>query len=145
MANYMAEVAALLGVELGEVFKIKTPDNKDSYYPYYYRFTENGGIECSEDNEDNADWEMGIPTILRKLLVGDVKIVKLTWKPQKDERYYTPAIAINPENMYKEFIWDNDNTDIERYNMGLVYKTKEEAVFGAKKLLAMVKEERENG
>ena len=41
--NYMAEVAKLLGVELGESFKI-TSDTQGDYpgdYQNYYRFSEN--------------------------------------------------------------------------------------------------------
>ena len=41
--NYMAKVAKLLGVELGESFKI-TSDTKGDYpgdYQNYYRFSEN--------------------------------------------------------------------------------------------------------
>ena len=33
------------------------------------------------------------------------------------------------------FKWDKDNADIERYNAGLVYKTKEEATAVAEKML----------
>lgn len=37
--NYMAEVAGLFGVELGEVFKV-TDDDSGKYHNYY-RFSEN--------------------------------------------------------------------------------------------------------
>ena len=39
MANHMAEVAKLLGVELGESFKITSDTQGD--YQNYYRFSEN--------------------------------------------------------------------------------------------------------
>lgn len=95
MANYMREIAGLLGVELGESFKI-VDDNSGKYHNYY-RFTEEKGIEVSDDN---ADWEMAIAGVLKWLLMGDARIIKLPWKPQEDEKYYVPFIATKPINMY---------------------------------------------
>lgn len=136
MANYMREIAGLLGVELGESFKI-VDDNSGKYHNYY-RFTEEKGIEVSDDN---ADWEMAIAGVLKWLLMGDARIIKLPWKPQEDEKYYVPFIATKPINMYDEHYWENDDVDIERYRMGLVCKTSEEAVAMTKKMLAAVQEQ----
>lgn len=142
--NYMAEVAALLGVEIGEVFKIKIADDeKDSYHThYYYRLTENSGIEYSEDN---INWETGAAMTLRELLMGDIGISKLPWKPQKGDKYYIPNIATNPKNMQDEYCWDNDIVDTKRYHMGLACKTPEEAIALTKKMLAVAKEVEANG
>ena len=51
--NYMAEVAKLLGVELGESFKI-TSDTQGDYHNYY-RLTENN---CLEMSDDGVEWKM---------------------------------------------------------------------------------------
>lgn len=136
MANYMREIAGLLVVELGESFKI-VDDNSGKYHNYY-RLTEEKGIEVSDDN---ADWEMAIAGVLKWLLMGDARIIKLPWKPQEDEKYYVPFIATKPINMYDEHYWENDDVDIERYRMGLVCKTEEEAVAMTKKMLAAVQEQ----
>lgn len=135
--NYRAEVAALLGVEIGEVFKIKIADDeKDSYHThYYYRLTENSGIEYSEDN---INWEMGAAMILRELLMGVIRISKLPWKPQVGEKYYIPRIAIRLEDMYYWYHWQNSDADIKRYDMGIVCKTREEAVALTKKMLMVM-------
>lgn len=142
--NYMAEVAALLGMEIGEVFKIKIADDeKDSYHThYYYRLTENSGIEYSEDN---INWETGAAMTLRELLMGDIRISKLPWKPINGEKYYIPYVSINKENMYEKYHWNGDRTDEAFYEQGIVFKTKEEALAMSEKILAFVKEERENG
>lgn len=136
MANYMREIAGLLGVELGESFKI-VDDNSGKYHNYY-RFTEEKGIEVSDDN---ADWEMAIAGVLKWLLMGDARIIKLPWKPQEDEKYYVPFIATKPIDMYDEHYWENDDVDIARYRMGLVCKTEEEAVAMTKKMLTAVQEQ----
>ena len=140
--NYMAEVAGLFGVELGEVFKV-TDDDSGKYHNYY-RFTEKKGIEVSEDN---VKWEADTAEVLvfKWLLIGVARIIKLPWKPQEGEKYYVPRIAIRPYDRHYCYYWDNSGVDIKRYDMGIVYKTPEEAIALTKKMLAVAKEDRDNG
>ena len=134
--NYMAEVAKLLGVELGESFKITSGIQDD--YQSYYRFTESSGIEISDDG---VTWKMtSVATLLKYLLMGDIRIIKLPWKPQIREKYYVPRIATRPEDRYYWYHWQNSGSDIKRYDMGIVCKTPEEAVALTKKMLAVAKE-----
>lgn len=134
----MTGVAELLGVKFGEVFKIA---DDDGTYNFYFRLTEENGIEYSEDN---TYWEQSAATILRDLLLGDVRINKLPWKPQKEEIYCIPYISLNEKEMYDKSIWFDDNTDMMLYNMGLVCKTKDEAIALTKKMLAVAKEKNKN-
>lgn len=140
MTNRIAEVTKMLGVELGEVFKI-TDDTHDNY-PRYYRVTENVGVETSDDG---VKWGMTKAGALECLLMGYVRIAKLPWKPQEGEKYYVPRIAIQPEDRHYYYYWDNDGVDIKRYDMGIVCKTKEEAVALTEKMLAAAKEGKSNG
>lgn len=136
--NYMAEVAKLLGVELGEVFKV-TDDDSGKYHNYY-RFTEKKGIEVSEDN---VKWEADTAgaLVLKWLLIGVARIIKLPWKPQKCAPYYIPCIVAQSEHMYSMFYWKDDNYDKEYYRMGLVCKTPEEAVALTEKMLEAINEQ----
>ena len=138
--NYMAEVAGLFGVELGEVFKV-TDDDSGKYHNYY-RFTEKKGIEVSEDN---VKWEADTTDVLvlKWLLIGVARIVKLPWKPRKGEKYYIPYISTQQKGMHVTYYWNNDHIDIEHYRMGLVCKTPEEAVAITMRMLDTVKEIRE--
>ena len=138
--NHMAEVAKMFGVELGEPFKI-TSGIKDDYQSYY-RFTENN---CFETSVDGVKWETATVIVLRGILMGDTRIVKLPWKPQEGEKYYVPRIAIRPYDRHYYYYWENSGVDIKRYDMGLVCKTPEEAVALTKKMLAVAKEDRDNG
>ena len=135
--NYMAEVAGLFGVELGEVFKV-TDDDSGKYHNYY-RFTEKKGIEVSNDN---IKWEADTTEVLvlKWLLIGVARIVKLPWKPRKGEKYYIPYISTQQKGMHVTYYWNNDHIDIEHYRMGLVCKTPEEAIALTKKMLAVAKE-----
>lgn len=140
MANYMAEVAKLLGVELGQSFKITSDTEGD--YQNYYRFTENN---CLEMSDDGVEWKMTTAAALLKyILMGDIRIIKLPWKPRKGEKYYVPRIAVRPEDRQYYYYWSNSGVDIKRYDMGLVCKTSEEAIALTKKMLAVVKEARDN-
>ena len=46
MANHIAEVSQMLGVKIGEAFKIG--DDAFGEWPKYYRFNENVCLEVSE-------------------------------------------------------------------------------------------------
>ena len=139
--NHMAEVAKIFGVELGESFKITSGIQDD--YQSYYRFTESNGIEISDDG---VTWKMtSVATLLKYLLMGDIRIVKLPWKPREGEKYYVPRIAFQPENRHSYYYWGNSGFDIERYKMGIVCKTPEEAIALTKKMLAVAKEVEANG
>ena len=135
--NYMAEVAKLLGVELGESFKI-TSDTR-GVYQNYYRFSENN---CFETSYDGVEWKTTIAAVLLKhILMGDIRIIKLPWKPREGEKYYVPRIAIRPEDRHYYYYWDNDGVDIKRYDMGIVCKTPEEAIALTEKMLEAINEQ----
>ena len=140
MANHMAEVAKLLGVELGESFKI-TSDTQGDYpgdYQKYYRFTENN---CFETSVDGVKWGTATVRVLRGILMGDARIIKLPWKPQRGKQYYIPCISTQQKCMYFSYYWTNDDINIEHYRMGLVCKTPEEAIALTEKMLEAINEQ----
>lgn len=136
MANHIAEVAQMLGVEIGEAFKI-TDDTHDDCQRYH-RFTESAGIEISDDG---IEWKKAGTVILKFLLMGDVRIVKLPWKPREGEKYYVPRISVLPEDRHYYYYWGNSCFDIECYKMGIVCKTKEEAIALTEKMLEAINEQ----
>ena len=140
MANYIAEVAKLLGVELGESFKITsdTPGDYPGDYQNYYRFTENN---CIEFSDNGVEWKMTTVIVLRGILIGGTRIIKLPWKPREGEKYYVPRIAIRPYDRHYCYYWDNSGVDIKRYDMGIVCKTPEEAIALTEKMLEAINEQ----
>ena len=139
--NYMAEVAKLLGVELGESFKI-TSDTQGDYpgdYQNYYRFTEDN---CLETSDDGVEWKIiNAEVLLKRILMGNIRIIKLPWKPQIREKYYVPRIAIRSKDRYYWYHWQNSDADIKRYDIGIVCKTPSEAISLTEKMLVAIKEE----
>lgn len=129
MANYMKEVAKLLGLEIEETFRIKGEEP-------YFRFTE----EDFESSNDIIEWTMAPSVHLRCILTGEVTIVK-KWKPREGEKYYVPRIAIRPYDRHYYYYWDNSGVDIKRYKMGIVCKTPEEAIALTEKMLVAINEQ----
>lgn len=103
MANHIAEVAQVLGVAIGESFKIADAFGE---WPKYYRFNEN---VCLEVSDDGVKWkEMDDEVVLECLLLNEARIIKLLWKPTVHDEYHYP-IPSN-RNLWRCGIWvDNDN------------------------------------
>lgn len=130
MTSHMAEVAKLLGVELEEVFRLEK-------YESYFRFTR----EYFESSLDGNDWSMANSLTLLAVLNGTATIKKLPWKPKYDEKYYIPSIS-NAFG-YNSFYWRGDDSDDKYYNLGLIFKSKEDAIALGQKMLAVAKENNE--
>lgn len=133
MTNHIAGVAKLLGVKLGESFKIVNDTQYD--YKNYYRFTESAGIEISDDG---FKWEMATAAMLKCLLMGDVRIAKLPWIPARNDTYYYPTPS--GRELWEHTIWVDSKYDGMKLSRGLVYKTKGEAIVAAEKMLAALQE-----
>ena len=112
--NYMADVAKMLGVELEEEF---TVPNKVATL----KISAKDGLMCKF--KDNKNWEY-CTLYLQELLMGDMEIVKLPWKPKKDENYYYPDVN---EKSVGIFDWQDDNFDYAMLALGMCYRTREEA------------------
>ena len=136
--NHMAEVAALLGVELGRPFKIS--DDTYGIRQSYYRLTEENGCEISDDN---TSWVTVSAEVLKWLIMGDVRISKLPWKPAIGTEYYVPSITLAKKYDIRKWYSIEDNE--RHYNLGIVCKTRYEAIKLANKMLAVVKEAKNNG
>ena len=130
MTNHMAEVAQMLGVELEEVFKV-TDDDSGKYHNYY-KFTEKKGIEVSEDN---VKWEADTAgtLVLKWLLIGVARIIKLPWRPSRGDVYYMPSVT--SIGKYIKLFWTGSRNDEGSYQQGLVLRTKKEAIELAEEML----------
>lgn len=113
--NKMADVAKLLGVELGEEFIIK---NKNSMT---FRITENGvqlfGV--------NGQWYETNPEIINRLLTGDYEIKEKPWKPEIGEQYFFPSLESALGFDCYKFHEGDDRLIINKF---IACKTREEAV-----------------
>lgn len=126
--NYMADVAKLLGVELGEEFNLVDKDGKPAAYNPFH--IEAGGVmDCYGDN---------IPHHLESLLIGTFEIVKKPWKPKEKEIYY--SICMDGSIEMTEF-WPSIVEDALSIRAGNFFKTREEAEANVDKFLEYINQE----
>jgi hypothetical protein len=116
MTNYMAEVARLLGVELGEEFQIC--GNGETTV----KLTEDGleivtilGKLIDHANE----------VCLTKLITGKYAIKRKPWKPKYGDYYW--SVSANPDNSFCYLKWEGAISDYSNYKLGNCYKTMSEA------------------
>ena len=116
--NLIPQIAQMLGVELGEEFKVKG-DNELTYQftDDGLKLTHNSGIEISGVSANVA---------LIDLLNGKDAIVKLPWKPKEGELYYSFGIFAQTWGVSK-ICWLQHPFDFALLAKGWVYRTKEEA------------------
>lgn len=112
--NNMKKIAELLGVELGEEFKVRLTQTPEIINSEIFVLREHG-LE-TDDCIQRSD-------ILANLLTGTYEIVKLPWKPKGGDSYW----------YYSEFyileksVWDGALFDLALYKLGKIYRTREEA------------------
>ena len=116
MANYMAEVAKLLGVEIGEDILIKEyPDIVCVFYndELYIRHIKDA--ICTIPSSE---------MVLHKLLTGKYVIKRKPWKPKDTEAFWHVDACGN----MKCWRWENKVDDyLNLYKLGNCYRTKKEA------------------
>ena len=118
--NLIPKLAEMLGVEIGEEFKMKAVGDCDTSLAHFlYRFT-----ETEFQFKNNGYWvKTHVPT---SLFMGLIEVEKLPFEPKDGEMYYTVAWD-------REKIWCPDATWREygehycRKYCGNVFRTKYEA------------------
>ena len=118
MANYMAEVAKLLGVELGEEFDVHF-DNSNVYMKA--KLTENG-FKVNETNMVALVPYSSIQ-VFEWILCGTATIKCKPWKPKMYEQYF----FVHHDGSVDCDDWEDDTTDFDSYKLGNCYRTKQAA------------------
>lgn len=124
--NLIPQIAKMLGVELGEEFKI------NEYDEITFKFAENGIM--SRFNEEGAEWTTTYAT-LNKLLRGEIEIVKLPWKPNMGEEYYTFSTSAGKWIVCQQ-LWANHPFDLALFDKDWVFHSKKEAEAALPKMAA---------
>lgn len=120
MANYMAEVAKLLGVEIGEEFEIEYPSPcsvKTTAVFYEAGFK----ILHTDAYILHPYWQ---ESELHGLLKGTLAIKRKPWKPKINDAYW--FICVDKSAGRREF--EGCLLDIYNYKLGNCYRTEKEAI-----------------
>lgn len=118
--NLIPEIARMLGVEIGEEFKVEGVADKT------YKFIIDELIVCGEKNANHGYASANM--MLVSLAKGDANLIKLPWKPKNGEEYYTfiRSVFVGEWIVWRQ-IWTNHPIDLALLDKGWVYRTKEEA------------------
>lgn len=127
--NYYKQIAEMLGVQLNEKFMLKGTDNR--IRPRIYKITDKGLFY-----EFDEKWLEGYN--LFAIFQGDLKIVKLPWKPNEDEfyYYYSPYAGITCQQR-----WINTSSDYCMWKLGNCFGTKAEAETKGKEIMEKIEKE----
>ncbi len=116
--NLIPEIAKMLGVELGEEFKIK------GYDGLAYQFVDYG-LKLSFQNDIGMT---AIPTnvALVNLLNGNDEIIKLPWQPKKGDVYFTFG-RLGDKWVVRSLWWGGFPEEYALLDKGWVYRSEKEA------------------
>ena len=117
--NLIPEIAKMLGVELGEVFKIKGEDELT------YRFDSDGLKLTHDSGIELAKISANVAFV--DLVNGKDEIVKLPWKPKFGDRYFGVFEFNGKLQICRYDIWRGTIAEEAQYRYGWVYRTREEA------------------
>lgn len=126
--NLIPQIAKMLGVELGEEFKIKG-ENELMTYSFNsdgLQVTYGDGIEIPYISTNLA---------LVALVKGEEEIIKLSRKPKEGDTFYTFA-SIPNKWVVRIAWWDQTPNHYALLDKGWVYRTKEEAEAALPKVAA---------
>lgn len=130
--NLIPQIAQMLGVELGEEFKIK--GDKDFEDKTFYLTIR--GLKAKLDQYPNK--ELPAMAALDSLLFGDTEIVKMPWKPSEGQTVYSfYARGISSVLEVIRFVWVGSVVSHQALvKAGWVYPTREEAEAALPKVAA---------
>lgn len=117
--NLIPQIAHMLGVELGEKFKIKGEDELMTY-----SFNSDGLQVTYGDGIELPYISTNLVLVL--LVTGEKEIIKLPWKPKKGDTFYTFA-SIPNKWVVRIAWWDQTPNHYALLDKGWVYRTLEEA------------------
>ena len=128
MANHMADVAKMLGVELGEVFEIKYPHpapakTTASFSENGFRIVDTDGYVLTPNRNES---------ILYSLLKGNLTVKRIPWKPKYNEIYF----YVYSDGVVADLEWHNSEWDFVNYKLGNCYRTAQEAEANRDKWIA---------
>lgn len=115
--NYMADVAKMLGVKLGEQFRLRRIIDQKCLKDTYV-FDENGFWGKTKGCKRYYNVQS---TVWQFLFTGDYEVVKLPWEPKYGETYFRPGG--NFEYTVKS-IWENFPAEFALKEAGMIFKTK---------------------
>ena len=132
--NLIPEIIQMLGVAIGEEFKIKDKHG-EFVSDKTYKFSENALMYFHQ--EDDNIYRIVSRTTLCSLLNGNYEIIKLSWKPKKGDAYFT-FVIIGDKWGVGSLHWDGFPNEYALLDKGWVYRSQAEAEAALPKVAAEI-------
>ena len=118
--NLIPIIAKELGVEMGEEFKLVNYDSK-------WRFAENN-LQYFDTfgPEEDHEWINALDVTLKRVIIGELKIIKFPFEPKLNETYWT--YSCGKCWWVCSTTWCDSASDYCRRTCGCVFRTKEAAL-----------------
>lgn len=116
--NLIPEIARMLGVEVGEEFKIKGEDELT------YRFDSDGLKLTHDSGIELAQISANVAFV--DLVNGKDEIVKIPWKPKKGDVYFTFDLMGDKWGTHS-YWWGGFPDEYALLDKGWIYRTEKEA------------------
>lgn len=117
--NLIPKIAEMLGVEIGEEFKIKGSDSSI--------FKLEGTGLFSRKNTDDSIWCVTMGLTLRDIIVGVSEIEKIPFEPKDGEDYWSVKWGRNQHIEVSGGMWTSDDIDYRKLYCGNCFRTEAEA------------------
>ena len=131
--NYYKKIAEMLGVELGEEFKLK-PSCLEKPWNCLYRFSKDG----LENKYSDLSWVKCEKGAIDNILIGQTEVIKIPWKPEKGEPNWYYSVGLKEANLTQ---WEDKLWDLLYWKVGNFFKTKEEAETKGKEIIEQIRKE----
>lgn len=126
MANLIPEIAKMLGLELGEEFKVVSKEGNEQIC----NFTMAGLFE--HDNKESGSYNK---ELLAEIVCNNAEIVKLPWKPGFEDEFYTFTLVYGKWKVCVGW-WENEPHYYALLDKGWIYRTRAEAEAALPKVAA---------
>lgn len=126
--NLITEITKMLGVEIGEKFKVK------GYNGVTYRFDADG-LKENYDNPPNEIWTAA-NAMVGSLLAGECEVITVPWKPKKGDIYYSFDSVFGEWWVAYMHVWIGSPYDYAFLAKGWVYHSRVEAEAALPKVAA---------
>ena len=123
--NLIPQIAQMLGVELGEEFKVVHKVVYKTGFEIICNFTKEGVFVHEEGCSGKYDKEL-----LADIICGKAEIVKLPWKPKKGETYYTfvlMVVLMGDKWVVRSSRWGGLPNEYALLDKGWAFRTEAEA------------------
>ena len=123
--NLVPQTAKMLGVAVGEKFTVDL-----TRWSGTYLFGEDGLVGLNL-----MDYWVPCPELFTLLINGKAKIIKLPWKPEKGDAYFTFEL-LDGKWVVRSFWWGGFPNEYALLDKGWVYRTCKEAQAALPKVAA---------